>query len=119
MHPLLLSGLLLAVGLLITIVGRAWRRGRHPVCRGCQFHLAGLNAPSACPECGRDLSRPRAIARGDRRRWPVPAGLVLVALGVLSLGYVVIDNPALDPRKPVWLLAVEHRLFGQARENRL
>ncbi|MEM1072767.1 MAG: hypothetical protein AAGH71_08100 [Planctomycetota bacterium] len=119
MHPLLLSGLLLGIGLLIAIVGRAWRCGRHPVCRGCGFHLAGLNAPSACPECGRDLTRRRAIATGDRRRWPVPAGLVLVALGVLSLGYALIDNPAMDPRKPVWVLAAEHRLFGQARENRL
>ncbi|MEO1716215.1 MAG: hypothetical protein AAFR76_03800 [Planctomycetota bacterium] len=118
MHPLLLSGLLLGVGLLIAIVGRAWRHGRHPVCRGCGFHLAGLNAPSACPECGRDLTRRRAIAAGDRRRWPVPAVLVLVALGVLSLGYAVLDDPALDARKPVWMLDVERRAFGESRDGR-
>src|SRR3954447_10809108 len=56
----------------------AWsvRRRRvddHPVCRRCGFDLTGRPAGSSgCSECGADLSRRRAIRRGNRaRRWRV------------------------------------------------
>lgn len=88
------------------------------MCRACGFHLAGLNAPSACPECGSDLTRRRAIARGDRLRWPTPVAASLLGLTVLSLGYALIDNPAMDRRKPLWMLDAERRIFGQSRDAR-
>ncbi|MEL6498688.1 MAG: hypothetical protein AAGJ54_02895 [Planctomycetota bacterium] len=119
MNPLLLSGLLLASGLVAAVVARLWRRGSHQVCRRCGFHLDGLKSPSACPECGRGLEHRRAVAVGDRRRWPGPLGAGLASLALLVFGYALIDSPAMDKRKPVWMLAAEHRAFGSSREARL
>jgi hypothetical protein len=118
MHPLLVSGLLFVAGVAVVIAGRVWRRGRQAVCRACGFHLAGLRTPSACPECGRDLSRRRAIASGDRRGWPKAIAVGLTGLAVISLGYAMIDNPATDRRKPLWMLEVERRVFGESRDAR-
>lgn len=40
------------------------------VCRRCKYDLAGLTS-SICPECGRDLDRPRATRKGVRVRSPI------------------------------------------------
>ncbi|MEO1535219.1 MAG: hypothetical protein AAFS11_06625 [Planctomycetota bacterium] len=48
----------------------------------------------------------------------MPTGLVLVVLSVLSLGYAVLDDPAMDQRKPLWVLDAERRVFGESRDAR-
>jgi len=72
--PILLIALLvlisMPIGLFLLIRGL---RGRaiddHPVCRKCGFDLFGLPAGAEkCSECGADLTRPKAIRIGNRRR---------------------------------------------------
>ncbi len=48
----------------------------------------------------------------------MPAGFVLIGLSVFSLGYALIDNPALDQRKPIWVLGAERGVFGESRDPR-
>ncbi len=117
MLSLVIFSLLLVTGLLFTVVGIVWRRGDHPVCRRCGFNLTGLPDPSSCPECGRRLDRRRAVATGDRRRWPVPVGSVLVGLAVVALGYAVLGTRTLDGQKPLWLLDAELRIASPKRDR--
>ncbi|TVQ61093.1 MAG: hypothetical protein EA378_09585 [Phycisphaerales bacterium] len=80
-------------GLVFGLVGRTVRVGPH--CRNCRFDLAGtkLDADDArCPECGRELDRPRAVlARLRRRRLGVVAGSIALLLiaGALGTAYGV------------------------------
>src|SRR5690606_5183673 len=65
-----------------------------------------------CPECGRDLTRPRAIRTGERRRrrWAIALGalLLLASLGAIGAGsYATLQGANLNPWKPAWLLAME------------
>ncbi|MEL7484803.1 MAG: hypothetical protein AAFN41_10660 [Planctomycetota bacterium] len=48
----------------------------------------------------------------------MPTGLALIAISALSLGYAVLDDPAMDPRKPLWVLGAERFVFGEARDAR-
>src|SRR5687767_11978219 len=78
---LLVSGVLGVSFLRRGLRGR--RVGDHPVCGKCGFNLFGLPADQAkCPECGNDLSAPRAVQTGHRvRRMPlVYAGGALLLL---------------------------------------
>ena len=68
---------------------RGRRVGDHPVCGKCGFDLFGLPKDQAkCPECGNDLSSPRAVQTGHRvRRMPlVYAGSALLLLFALVAG---------------------------------
>ncbi|MFW6061121.1 MAG: zinc ribbon domain-containing protein, partial [Phycisphaeraceae bacterium] len=58
------------VGLALLLWGGRGRRvGDHPHCRACGFDLFGLaEDTTGCPECGHDLTRPRASVRGARQR---------------------------------------------------
>jgi hypothetical protein len=71
---------------------RGRREGDHEVCRRCGFDLFGKPPDSrACPECGSDISRRRAIAVGHRRRRPVflAAGITLCVASAAASGWVV------------------------------
>ena len=70
------------LGLLLLLRGLLGRRvGTAPHCRNCRFDLTALYPEhQVCPECGTELTGPRATTRGlRRRRW------VVFALGVLLL----------------------------------
>lgn len=69
----------LALGALLLTLGLHGRRiNTHPTCRKCRYDLHQLRNPTTCPECGRDLTRKRAIQLGARRRRRIP-----IALGTL------------------------------------
>jgi hypothetical protein len=54
-----------SLGLILLIIGlRGWRIDDHPWCRKCRYDLSGLDEPAACPECGADLARRRAVRIG-------------------------------------------------------
>ena len=82
----------LVLGLLALVVG--WRGRRvddHPVCRRCGFDLFGRPAEStACPECGANLARRRAvrIGRRQRRRGLLACGAVLLLVSFVPLGAI-------------------------------
>ena len=86
-------GIALCVGTALTVAGvRGRRTDDHPLCRRCRFDLTGrpADAERRCPECGADLSPPRAVVVGHRRRRAGVLGLgaVLSTLAV-SVGGVV------------------------------
>ncbi|MEM6458108.1 MAG: hypothetical protein AAF710_01820 [Planctomycetota bacterium] len=89
-----LLGLLVAFGLLPGVLLLVWgwsgkRVGDHPHCARCRFDLFGVY-PGAddCPECGQELWLPGAVVDGQpvRRRRPLVAGAVLVAVSLSLLG---------------------------------
>lgn len=101
--------------LLIVLGFRGKRLDTHPVCRRCRFDLyqTDITAPNArCPECGSDLTRPRAVATGNRKRQnaPIAAGsFIIAAMVLLGVVLIIANNSALNPSKPVWLLEAELR----------
>ena len=110
----MLVGLAIALllGVAVTIVGRRGRRiDDHPLCRRCRFDLTGrpADADRRCPECGADLSPPRAVVVGHRQRRPVVlamgitlAGLTLVTAG--AIGYGRAAGVDWHRYAPVWVL---------------
>ena len=94
---LLVRCALILLGLALAVVGlwlarRARRRGRRgsaPHCFQCGYNLTGLPLPELnqrCPECGTDLSAPRAVARGrPTRHMPtLTVALLLTVIGGLT-----------------------------------
>ena len=115
MSPSLLAIGLLCIGLVLAVGGRFVRRGGHAVCRRCGFDLTGSTKAERCPECGRSLAARRAVAKGDRLRTPGRVGIAVALVSLPVFAYAMLDDPTLDPKKPVWLLAAEHRLFGDRK----
>lgn len=79
--------LLFALGLYLFITGR---RGRliddHPLCKRCRFDLTGKAKDNTlCPECGHDVSQPKQIRHGNRKRSPARTvvGSVMLLLAML------------------------------------
>lgn len=71
---------LACIGLLLLKFG--WfprRRGDEPRCRRCGYDLTA-NQSGQCPECGADVSKPKNVVHGVRRR-----RMVLAALGSFAL----------------------------------
>jgi len=109
-------GVLAALGVSLLRRGLRGRRvGDHPVCGKCGFDLFGLPTDQAkCPECGNDLSAPRAVQTGHRaRRMPlVYAGsalLLLFALVLATEGPDVFRQINWQQMKPASWLAREAR----------
>ena len=97
------------IGLFLLIRGL---RGRaiddHPVCRECGFDLFGLPAGvEKCSECGEDLTKPKAIRIGNRRRRP---GLIWTGGFVFLIGFAftgligvaVLQNVNWIEHAPTW-----------------
>lgn len=86
------GGLALLGAWAIVLGWRGRRIDDHPSCRKCHFDLSGSPAlPATCPECGRDLSRRRGIAVGQRGRRPIVVGIgvVLLLLAVTTGGLTI------------------------------
>ena len=71
-----------------------FRRGRRlppdsttPYCRRCHYNLTAL-ASDRCPECGADVTQPRAIIKGVGKRaaWWTALGATLLVAGLLGAG---------------------------------
>ena len=93
------------LGLALLILGiRGRRTGTAPHCRACNFDVTGVT--TTCPECGRDLTKPRAAARGVRRRRPQVAttGAQQQTAGIAA-AVVAASGIDLNPHKPTWWLA--------------
>ena len=91
---------------------RGRRVGNHSTCRRCGYDLTGRpEGSNACPECGSDLTRPRAVAVGDWSRKPKLAalGAAAVMVGGLRLAGDVRRTIGDDVNtlKPAWWLARE------------
>lgn len=105
------------LGVVLLALGvRGWRRGSFPGCRRCGFDLSGRREGDAesdrhCPECGADLSKPRAMARGARRRRPAVAlaGGLLVLFAGGYLASVAFGGPGVHRLKPLGLILFETR----------
>jgi hypothetical protein len=111
-----LAALLLIAGTFLLIRGLRGRRiDDHPLCRRCGFDLIGLPADvKNCSECGADVSSPRAIRIGHRKRRAGLAslGAVLIApvvLGVALLAYMSASNVKWIERAPYWFVARQSR----------
>lgn len=110
--------LAMVIGLLLTVSGcrmlrTGWRGIRvstDPVCVVCEYDVDA--AVPVCPECGKDLTEPGAVAFGKRRRHaPMVIGsLVLLLLGGTVLFPAVVAGSSQSRRvvqylKPTgWLL---------------
>ena len=117
---LLVRCALILLGLALAVVGlwlarRARRRGRRgsaPHCFQCGYNLTGLPLPELnqrCPECGTDLSAPRAVARGrPTRHMPtLTVALLLTVIGGLTAADFAVSLwlSSWIPVKPTsWLL---------------
>jgi hypothetical protein len=92
---LLTSLFLLALAAaLLTLYARGFVVARGRFCRACRFDLAGLTDAPACPECGGDLSAPRAVSPVllRRHRAILAAGVLLLLCSVAMLGYLGFTN---------------------------
>ncbi len=95
--------------------------GNEPFCRSCGHDLRGHDSlPSQCPECGRSLSKSRAIRRGIPNRRPLVMllGVLLIAGGVMPLTSPVrkyIRSIQLVQWKPMWWLRQD--LISDSAEN--
>jgi hypothetical protein len=112
MFVLIGIGLMVLGGALAMLV--AGVRGRkisdHPRCVKCSFDLHGVYpGVEACPECGTDVTRNEAVARGIRQRCPgLIAGGSVVLLLALALGSAGLAAGLTgfdwNTIKPVWWL---------------
>jgi hypothetical protein len=110
------AAILWIVGTFLLIRGLRGRKvDDHPLCRRCGFDLIGLPADvKTCSECGADVSSPRAIRIGHRKRrtgmaW---AGVLLIApviLGIALIGWMSVSNFKWIEHAPYWYVARESR----------
>lgn len=129
---LLAAAAAILLGAILLIFGlRGRRTDDHPLCRKCRFDLVGLPdlmnrarqqapdvpaaadaAPARCPECGTEISGPRATRIGHRRRLRsvvILACVCLIAGLALSgaAGWASATQFNWNTIKPVWWLKSE------------
>ena len=110
----------LVLGLTLAAVGLRGRRvDDHPLCRRCRFDLTGRPGSSTrCPECGADLSPPRATVVGHRRRRAaVLAAGVAVVLAAAAVGVGRARHVPWLRYAPVWYVVREAGLADPARRG--
>lgn len=120
--PLLAAAVVL---LALALRGRVVARGRF--CRSCRFDLAGLGEATNCPECGRDLSLPKATRPRVRRasRLGIASGAVLLLAGATLASIAATNNTArIFAAMPDSMVLALHRLgvdaaFVDITDNRL
>lgn len=102
---------LLAGMVLIILAKRGKRQGDNPFCAHCQYDLNGIvESAGSCPECGRDISNPRAVVRGRRQlrlgMLIIGSAIAFVAINWMSLvGYRAYHMVSWIQYKPMtWLL---------------
>lgn len=116
----ILTPVALVAGLVLLLLGV---RGRvtddHPVCKACGFDLHGIggvgdggSTPVACPECGRNVSDPSRLRRGNRSRRPrfIATGTTMVAFSLVSVAFMVFAmsrGVAWFHVMPSWALAIQ------------
>ncbi|HRK29748.1 MAG TPA: hypothetical protein PLD59_01615 [Tepidisphaeraceae bacterium] len=82
-------------------------------CRRCEYNISRRpRGVLQCPECGADLSAPRAIVLGRRRIHPsyLKYGLLALALGgpvLMTFGLFHFTGKTIDNYKPHWMLMAE------------
>src|SRR4051812_13366141 len=76
----------------VLLLRRGWKGyaiDDHPVCRKCDFDLTGKATDSTrCPECGADLSPPKAIRIGHRRKRKAPLAMGAFCLLLFAIALV-------------------------------
>jgi hypothetical protein len=86
------------VGVVVTLKALFPKRvGETPYCRKCRYNLTGtdLQAEDArCPECGSDVTPPKAVFRGQRHRRPVwvVSALICLLLGLTPLVVIAVGT---------------------------
>ena len=73
------------------------REGQTPYCRKCGYNLTGSDRSAQgarCPECGTDVTEPKAVNVGERRvrRRRVAVGVICMLLGAVPLGTLGIGS---------------------------
>lgn len=114
----------LAAGCVLGAIALLVRRARPPRCRRCLFPVdATRPEPGRCPECGSDLSLPRAVATRSRPpRWllAIAGLLILVSAGAgLTHAWAMEGRGEFDGYKPSWVLAMQLRHASPRREAAL
>lgn len=109
-----IAALVLIAGLLMLAIGvRGWRINDHPICRSCRFDLVGIHGRAPrCPECGGELTRPRAVRIGRRKvhRSRTALGAALVLVGIVAGGVTLWASATgvdWNTYKPEWWLAAD------------
>src|SRR5688572_15094146 len=116
---LILLIILLVAALLSVKLVRTGLHGRriddHVLCAACEFDLTGRNPHNTrCPECGVDVTAPRATVIGHRQRIPslIVLGLAMLlittaAVGIIGRRAYASFNP--NQFKPTWWLVRDTR----------
>ncbi len=112
------------LGLGMIVLGLRGRKvDTHPICRACGFDLFNLKPnASTCPECGSDITIPRATRCGNRRRntRAVQLGglLVLFSSGVISIAlWARSAQFDWNTVKPAWMLLRDTRSNDAKRSD--
>lgn len=95
---------------LITLGIRGRARFSSPTCAKCHYDLRAANymggAPTACPECGTDLTPPKAVSFGryERSAKKIVVGIVLVLLAIaVPVGFAFVQRSVYSANNPAVL----------------
>jgi hypothetical protein len=112
--PLILAMPLLAIGAMLALHAAFGRELGPPACPQCRYDIAGLDFPTPCPECGRDLLSIADATVITRVRRPnrIAAGILLLLIGIAIANLVPLKRVHI-----VALLPLETRLKFAPRDR--